>query len=404
MWTRICTMLAAGWLIAMPAAAGQSAPKPPANDDCLACHGDSTAKRDDGRTIAVDTKRYEASKHGPMACVDCHQDLATVSEFPHQAKLKPVDCASCHDGPAAKYATGVHGRSREKGQTLAAACGDCHGTHDILGAADAASPTNHLNLPRTCGTCHGDLDIIKRANIEIGDVATRYHDSIHGKALEKSGLTGAPSCVDCHGSHDILRKTALESKVSRANVPLTCGTCHEGILQKYQKGVHAAALKKGDSRAPDCADCHSPHSIQRADTDAWRLAVTGECGTCHVEVVDSFRLTFHGKVTELGFTRVAACADCHGAHDILPASNPASTVSKAHLVETCGACHKGANERFVQYDPHPNPRDYKRSAVLWWANRFYWVLIPGCFGFFGLHSLLWFRRSRQESHTDRSQS
>ena len=37
--------------------------------------------------------------------------------------------------------------------------------------------------------------------------------------------------------------------------------------------------------------------------------------------------------------------------------------------------------------------------MLWWANRFYWVLIPGCFGFFGLHSLLWFWRSRKDAAT-----
>src|SRR5262249_54557835 len=104
----------------------------------------------------------------------------------------------------------------------------------------------------------------------------------------------------------------------------------------------------------------------------------------------------HGKVTELGFTRVAACADCHGAHDILPSANPASMVSRQRLVATCGRCHRGANESFVKYDPHPNPRDYRRSAALRWATGFYWTVIPACFGFFGLHSLLWFRRSRKE--------
>lgn len=156
-------------------------------------------------------------------------------------------------------------------------------------------------------------------------------------------------------------------------------------------------MKNGDARAPVCTDCHTAHAIQRADTDTWRLRVAAGCGTCHAAVVDSFRLTFHGKVTQLGFTRVAACADCHGAHDILPASNPASTISKGRLVETCGKCHPGANERFVQYDPHPNPRNYERGKVLWYANAFYWVLIPGCFGFFGLHSVLWFWRSWKET-------
>ena len=320
MWTRFGVLWAAACLVSTAAAAGQS-PKPPANDDCLACHGDATAKRDDGRSIAVDAKVFELSIHGPVPCVDCHAD---VKEVPHAEKLAKVACGICHD-----------------------------------------------------------------------TIASKYHDSIHSWAREKAGLVVAPSCADCHGKHDIKPHTDQVSRVYRTRIPNTCGNCHAGIRDRFDAGIHAAALKKGDPKAPSCADCHTAHAIQRADTDAWRMTVTAECGSCHAQVVDSFRRTFHGKVTELGFTRVAACADCHGAHDILPASNAKSMVSKARLVETCGRCHAGANERFVQYDPHPNPSDYKRSAILWWANRFYWVLIPGCFGFFGLHSALWYRRSRQ---------
>src|SRR5262249_39982884 len=169
-----------------------------------------------------------------------------------------------------------------------------------------------------------------------------------------------------------------------------------GVRATCAAGTQGAALKKGSAIARVCVDCHAAPAIARTDTDAWRLVVTSECGTCHERVVDSFRRTFHGKVTELGFTRVAACADCHGAHDILPAADPASTVSRARRVETCRRCHAGANARFVEYDPHPDPSDYSRGAVLWWANRFYWVLIPGCFGFFGLHSALWYWRSKKE--------
>ena len=313
------------------AGAGPSSLKPPANDDCLACHGDPDAKRANGTLVAVDAPAFAASKHGPMACVDCHTDVATLTEFPHPDTLKKVNCASCHE-----------------------------------------------------------------------KIGTTYEDSIHARAREKSGLKVAPACADCHGRHDILGKTDPKSRVSHAQVPATCGACHDGIKRRYDAGVHAAALKKGDPHAPVCADCHTAHAIQRADTDASRLGATAECGSCHASVAESFTRTFHGKVTQLGSAGAAACADCHGAHDILPASNPASTVSPTNLQATCGKCHQGANARFVQYDPHPNPRDYKRSAVLWWANRFYWVLIPGCFGFFGLHSLLWFWRSKKDerAHTE----
>jgi hypothetical protein len=321
---RLAAVAAAGWLGAGPAAAQEAAPKPPANDDCVTCHGDPGAKRDDGRSIAVDVRQFEGSIHAPLACVDCHADLAKAG-LPHEPKLAKVNCGSCHE-----------------------------------------------------------------------DIAGKFHDSIHSWVKEKAGLVSAPACADCHGRHDIKPHTDKASRVYRDLIPSTCGSCHAGVRERYYFSIHAAALKKHDSRAPVCVDCHSAHAIQRADSPEWRLSVTAECGTCHANVVDSFRRTFHGKVTELGFTRVAACADCHGAHDILPASNSASTVSRGHLVGTCGKCHTGANERFVQYDPHPDPANYRRSAALWWANRFYWVLIPGCFAFFGLHSALWFWRSKRE--------
>ena len=327
MWIRLASLVAAGWLMAGSAAA-QAPPKPPANDDCLACHGDISLKRDDGRGLTVDAAAFGTSTHAPMACVDCHADLAKVAEFPHDARLERVACGSCHD-----------------------------------------------------------------------DVASKYHDSIHAWAKEKAGLVGAPSCANCHGSHDIRPHTDPASRVYQKKIPETCGSCHAGVNEKFAVGVHAAALKKGDSRAPSCADCHTAHGVQRVDSDQWRLKVTGECGSCHLQVTESFRRTFHGKVTELGFTSVAACADCHGAHDILPPSNSKSMVSPARLVETCGRCHQGATAKFVAYDPHPDPTDYARSPVLWWANRFYWLLIPGCFGAFGLHSALWFWRARKEGRS-----
>jgi len=210
--------------------------------------------------------------------------------------------------------------------------------------------------------------------------------------LEKSGLLVAPSCVDCHGNHDIERKNDPASPVFRANVPATCGKCHDGIRQKYDAGVHGAALRSGNGRAPVCIDCHSAHSIQRADTDAWRLSVTQECGTCHAESMRTFKDTYHGQVTSLGFMRVATCANCHGAHDIHAKSDARSTVSPAHLVETCGQCHQGANANFVRYDPHANRHDRARNPALYYAGKFMDWLLVGVFTFFGIHTVLWLVR------------
>ena len=83
MWTGVACLIAAAWLLPGPAAAGQASSKPPANEDCLACHGDAGTKRDDGCSIAVEAGIFEASIHGPLACVDCHGDPARNPELPH---------------------------------------------------------------------------------------------------------------------------------------------------------------------------------------------------------------------------------------------------------------------------------------------------------------------------------
>ncbi|MGZ5480320.1 MAG: hypothetical protein ACXWGZ_12045, partial [Candidatus Aminicenantales bacterium] len=83
----------------------------PSDDDCLVCHGDSGLKGGQGQSLFVDGAKSAASIHGSagISCVDCHSDLAKVSEFPHAGKLKPVACASCHEAEAAVVGQSAHG-------------------------------------------------------------------------------------------------------------------------------------------------------------------------------------------------------------------------------------------------------------------------------------------------------
>ncbi len=339
----------------------------------------------------MDGAAFGKSIHGPLACTDCHADLATA-ELPHAEKLAAVDCSTCHADAVAAYGKGVHAEARHAGQNLAATCVDCHTRHAIRGAKDPESSTYPLNLPQTCGRCHGDKKVIAEAKIEVGDVFSKYLDSIHGKVLEKSGLLVAPSCGTCHGNHEIRRKTDPASRVWRGNVPTTCGSCHEGIKLQYVESVHGAKLAAGDPRVPTCATCHTAHSIRRVDAEPWKLDVLTECGSCHAESLRTYRDTFHGQVTSLGFSRVATCADCHGSHRIQPKSDPRSTVSAAHRTETCRKCHPRANDNFAAYDPHADKHDRDRNGMLYFSARFMEFLLVGVFSFFGLHTALWFTR------------
>jgi hypothetical protein len=407
------------WLGAVCGAQTRPAPPAPSNDDCMTCHGDKeSAVRSDNTSVHVDGARYATSLHGQLGltCVTCHTALATVAEWPHAKTLAPPDCSGCHADAAAQYASSVHGQSRQAGRKVAATCASCHGSHDILPSKDPESRTYHLNLPRTCGQCHGSDATVAAANLPGGNIIRSFEDSIHGRALLRGGLLVAPSCNSCHGAHDVRPKGDPSSRVARANVPRVCGRCHEGVERQFTRGRHGEQLQKDNPRGPVCIDCHSAHHIQMSDLAAWQVDVVRECGTCHQESAATYRDTFHGQVTALGFTRVATCASCHEAHDVRPRSDPASPVNDARIVATCQKCHAGANANFAKYNPHANRHDRDRYPALYAAGRFMDFLLLSVFGFFGVHTGFWFtkelsvrrqrRRARaaEEAEEDRDDS
>jgi nitrate/TMAO reductase-like tetraheme cytochrome c subunit len=363
------------------------------NDTCLACHGDAEAKGAGGRSIAVSAPAFAKSVHGELGleCTACHADVS-AGKIPHADKLKAVDCSGCHAKPAKEYQQTVHGRARKGGNVVAANCADCHGKHDILRSKDPASRTNHANLEATCGACHGNDKLVQQAKLPGGNVASLFHDSIHGKALTGAAQSAAPTCTNCHGAHDIRAKDDEASRVNRARIPDTCGSCHTAIKAKFSQGRHGKLRHEGNLAAPGCSDCHSAHSIKRHDTPGFQTAVIEQCGNCHAEYLSTYRDTFHGQVTKLGYANVATCASCHSAHDILPASDPASTINVANRVKTCQQCHAGASVKFASFDPHANRHDKQRNPLYYYAATFMEWLLIGVFGFFGLHTLLWFAR------------
>ena len=193
-------------------------------------------------------------------------------------------------------------------------------------------------------------------------------DSIHGNALLKMGLIVAPSCDDCHGVHNIKRAVDRDSPINHANVAKTCGKCHVGIEETYDKSIHGQLLAKGDPRGPVCTDCHSAHEIVNPTGNNFKAISDERCGKCHADRLEGYRDTYHGKAMALGkpnsAPEVAACYDCHGFHDILPPSNPASHLSTTNILATCQKCHPGATAKFTEYQPHANPLDAKNYPLL----------------------------------------
>lgn len=381
-------------LLAAGIASHAAAASPEVNETCLACHGDKDAKGAAGKSIAVDGATFVQSVHGEMhlKCTDCHADVSP-QKLPHPEKLKPVNCATCHDKAAKDYGSTVHGMARTGGSTVAATCTDCHGLHDIKRAKDPTSRTNHANLEATCGKCHGNDAMVASAKLPGGNIVTQFHDSIHGKALTGAAAGSAPTCTNCHGAHTIRAKSDADSATNRARIPDTCGTCHQKERAQFATSQHGKMRLEGNLAAPGCNDCHTAHRIQQHTVASFQTEVIKECGNCHSDYLSTYRDTFHGQVTALGYARMATCASCHGSHEILPASNPASTVSAQNRLKTCQKCHAGATANFASFDPHANRHDRAGNPLYYFSALFMEWLLIGVITFFGLHTLLWFVRS-----------
>ena len=366
------------------------------NTDCLDCHLDPTTTRKvDGKIVSLvfPTNAFSKSVHAKLDCVDCHEG---IKDLVHESKLPPPNCAGCHDKQAKDYATSIHGLSHQMGASGAANCWDGHGSHDIAPVKDPASPVFKLNLPQTCAKCHSNAKLAKEYEMKRPQAAAQYAESIHGRALLKMGLIVAPSCNDCHGVHDIKRGVDRDAPINHANVAKTCGKCHVGIEETYAKSVHGQLLASGDKRGPVCTDCHTAHEVETPQNGHFKMASDVSCGKCHADRLEHYRETYHGKAMALGKSStasdVAACYDCHGHHDVLPISNPASRLSKTNILATCQQCHPGASIGFTQYKPHANPMDGKNYPLLHLVFLGMTGLLIGVFTFFGLHTIAWLFR------------
>ena len=177
----------------------------------------------------------------------------------------------------------------------------------------------------------------------------------------------------------------------------TCGKCHVGIEETYGRSVHGQLLARGDPRGPVCIDCHSAHEISNPEGNKFKALSDQRCGKCHEDRLEHYRETYHGKAMLLGkpnaAPEVAACYDCHGFHDVLPTSDPASHLSTNNILATCQKCHPTATANFTGYKPHANPLDRKNYPLLHVVFLAMTGLLIGTFSFFGLHTLAWLFRA-----------
>lgn len=318
-----------------------------------------------------------------------------------------------HADEHAAYDRGFHAKALQNGRK-AATCTDCHALNadltTLLPSSDPRSPVNRANLAVTCGKCHGDAAVMRASSISDRPFLS-YQESVHARALAHGNLSAAV-CTDCHRSHDILPASDPESSIFRPRIAATCGTCHGAIAAEFSQSVHGKAVARGVSRSPGCTDCHGIHSIvsplEPGTRTATQKIATGTCEQCHEGVtlttefgvaggrVTSYQDSYHGLASRLGSKTVANCASCHGVHNILPSSDPASMIHPANLVQTCGQCHPGAGDNFAQGRIHLYDSDVAGSDMATigttWVRRIYLPLIFLVIGGMVLHNALIWRR------------
>jgi predicted CXXCH cytochrome family protein len=340
--TYLLLALAIGCSAAASALPAKAA-KGPANDDCLTCHADKDAKSSDGRSLAVDGKKFTASVHGQagLSCVDCHADIATA-ELPHKPRLKKVDCAACHDKAGAAHPFHPEVARAEAGKARAqVACADCHGSHDIAGVKDPAFRFASARQAEACGTCHTEI-------------RAQFTGSQHGKAFA-TGETAGPICLSCHKSA-VTSGSGIEPAALKRAQEALCLSCHvknkavsekvgtsPGFIASYEQSVHGAALLRGNASAPTCVDCHGAHDERRGfDTSSLvnKMRVQRVCAQCHFAEEKHFAGSVHGAALQKGNQEAPACTDCHGEHRILSPKDPRSPVAAANVsARVCTPCH-----------------------------------------------------------------
>ena len=91
------------------------------------------------------------------------------------------------------------------------------------------------------------------------------------------------SCHDCHGgapedaSMSMSHQRGFNGAPEDKEIPAFCGTCHIAIMENYLQSGHGKTfLNTGEG--PSCLTCHGSHNIQQASMD---IISEQHCSQCH---------------------------------------------------------------------------------------------------------------------------
>jgi cytochrome b subunit of formate dehydrogenase len=285
-------------------------------------------------------------------CMQCH-------EQPHIAELGPDERLSmvgtwldADSPPPAEEQTGT-----PRTRNLDPLRPELFVQHEDLGS----SPHAELH----CVECHVDSAqlphpaVLNRATCAQSchtEAWDAYSEGSHRDAYAHDDER-APTCVSCHGGHDMHAVDDRDAPQHRLNSLFLCGDCHsehgpsqEGVesaarIDAYLHSAHAKAVTEaGLLWAANCVDCHGAHGVHKADdprSTVHRTQIPGTCGSCHEGVSEIYEDSVHGQLLADGADEGPVCIDCHTAHSITRISSPVFVLD---IINECGECHNTPSE------------------------------------------------------------
>jgi predicted CXXCH cytochrome family protein len=211
-------------------------------------------------------RRLKASAEGENAqvddavatCVKCHGGHGILALKDTNSSVYPTrvaqTCARCHSNEKLmagrtynnrplghhqyeQWLQSVHGRALlEKGDLSSPACNDCHGNH-------GAMPPGVDSVANACGTCHGKISGL----------------FVETRMMHKFEEVGLPGCATCHGAH--LTSSPTDQMLGMEDTAV-CAKCHNSENPQYGATVAGAQtaramrtrldeLKQGIAEAED---------------------------------------------------------------------------------------------------------------------------------------------------------
>jgi predicted CXXCH cytochrome family protein len=198
---------------------------------CQQCHQEIYEKQMDG----IHQQAIERGNLDAATCADCHGNHNIQEPDVPRERISQT-CGQCHGEINELYSQSVHGAALLGEQNPdVPVCTDCHGVHDIENPTTAAF---RANSPTLCAGCHADETMMAKYGIST-EVFETYVADFHGTTValfEKHSPdqpTNKAVCYDCHGIHNILPVTDVNSRVIKQNLLATCRECHPDATENF---------------------------------------------------------------------------------------------------------------------------------------------------------------------------